>query len=287
MNNNEEFLYIEDSKNDIYRLIRELNIKCVNLEELYKEYLPEVLKHDDHLMSLDVLFFQIELTQRDINNYTCLFNSFLSRMYGMYYKLYIKIIHSLKDIKLDNIFDGDIFIKFTPFDDINSREYKFEEIQKVHNTITNVISSITQYISKQKYSIEDDEVRTNKGVNISQLVFEKTHDNEILLQKTRLFNNILSNYYEYQKKFMKRMKLKLKVLYFQLDSDIEYETISRSDSKSNVSFDSSVDSELTKNKDFESVILDQLEFTPSFEDRKEKEKKNLYNVFIESLARCI
>ena len=47
MNNNEEFLYIEDSKNDIYRLIRELNIKCVNLEELYKEYLPEDMTQDE------------------------------------------------------------------------------------------------------------------------------------------------------------------------------------------------------------------------------------------------
>ena len=78
MNNNEDFLYIEDSKNDIYRLIRELNSKCVNLEELYKEYLQEVLKHDGHLMSLDVLFFQIELTYEDIENYTNLFTNFLS-----------------------------------------------------------------------------------------------------------------------------------------------------------------------------------------------------------------
>ncbi len=283
MNNNEDFLYIEDSKNDIYRLIRELNSKCVNLEELYKEYLQEVLKHDGHLMSLDVLFFQIELTYEDIENYTNLFTNFLAKMYGMYYKLYIKIIHSLKDIKLDNIFDKDIFIKFTPFDDLNKKEYKFEEIQRVHNTITSIINSITQYISRQKYSIEDDEVKTNKGININQLVFEKTHDNEILLQKTKLFNNIITNYYDYQKKFMKRMTLKLKVLYFQLDSDIEFQTINKKESKQYID----LQPELTKNKDFESVILNQLDITQSPTSRKETEKKNLYNVFIDSLARCM
>tara|TARA_B100000787_G_scaffold11469_1_gene8525 strand:+ start:1376 stop:2227 length:852 start_codon:yes stop_codon:yes gene_type:complete len=283
MNNNEDFLYIEDSKNDIYRLIRELNSKCVNLEELYKEYLQEVLKHDGHLMSLDVLFFQIELTYEDIENYTNLFTNFLAKMYGMYYKLYIKIIHSLKDIKLDNIFDKDIFIKFTPFDDLNKKEYKFEEIQRVHNTITSIINSITQYISRQKYSIEDDEVKTNKGININQLVFEKTHDNEILLQKTKLFNNIITNYYDYQKKFMKRMTLKLKVLYFQLDSDIEFQTLNKKESKQYID----LQPELTKNKDFESVILNQLDITQSPTSRKETEKKNLYNVFIDSLARCM
>lgn len=283
MNNNEDFLYIEDSKNDIYRLIRELNSKCVNLEELYKEYLQEVLKHDGHLMSLDVLFFQIELTYEDIENYTNLFTNFLAKMYGMYYKLYIKIIHSLKDIKLDNIFDKDTFIKFTPFDDLNKKEYKFEEIQRVHNTITSIINSITQYISRQKYSIEDDEVKTNKGININQLVFEKTHDNEILLQKTKLFNNIITNYYDYQKKFMKRMTLKLKILYFQLDSDIEFQTLNKKDSKQYID----LQPELTKNKDFESVILNQLDITQSPTARKETEKKNLYNVFIDSLARCM
>ncbi len=283
MNNNEDFLYIEDCKNDIYRLIRELNIKCVNLEELYKEYLQEVLKHDGHLMSLDVLFFQIELTYEDIENYTNLFSNFLAKMYGMYYKLYIKIIHSLKDIKLDNIFEKDIFIKFTPFDDLNKKEYNFEEIQRVHNTITSIINSITQYISRQKYSIEDDEVKTNKGININQLVFEKTHDNEILLQKTKLFNNIITNYYDYQKKFMKRMTLKLKVLYFQLDSDIEFQTVNKKDSKKYID----LHPELTKNKDFESVILNQLDITQSPTTRKETEKKNLYNVFIDSLARCM
>ena len=238
MNSNEDFLYIEDCKNDVYRLIKELNLKCFSLEELYREYLQEVLKHDTHLMSLDVLFFQIELTYEDIENYTTLFNSFLSKMYGMYYKLYIKIIHSLKDIKLDNVFDRSIFIKPTPFDDINKKKYDFEEINTIHNTIITVINSITQYISKQKYSIEDDEVysNTHKGININQLVFEKTHDNEILLQKTKLFNKILENYYEYQIKFMKRMIKKLNFLKSNLENDIEFQT-TKKDSKTSITIE--------------------------------------------------
>jgi len=281
MNNNEDFLYIEDCKNDIYALIKDINDKCTNLEDLYKEYLQEVLKHDTHLMSLDVLFFQIELTYEDIKNYKCLFNEFLSRMYGMYYKLYIKIIHSLKDIKLDNIFGNNIFFKPTPFDDLNKREYNFDETEKIHNTITSIITSITQYISKQKYSIEDDEVysKTHKGININQLVFEKTHDNEILLQKTKLFNNILENYYEYQKKFVRRMLLKLKVLQFQINSDIEFETTKR-ESKNNVIVNNYI--ETTNDEQFQSCILDGLNLT----NKNVEDKKNICKKFIESLSRC-
>ena len=282
MNNNEDFLYIEDCKNDIYALIKDINDKCTNLEDLYKEYLQEVLKHDTHLMSLDVLFFQIELTYEDIKNYTRLFNEFLSRMYGMYYKLYIKIIHSLKDIKLDNIFGNNLFFKPTPFDDLNKREYNFEETEKIHNTIINIMTSITQYISKQKYSIEDDEVysKTHKGININQLVFEKTHDNEILLQKTKLFNNILENYYEYQKKFLRRMILKLKVLQFQINSDIEFQTTKR-ESKNNVNVNVDLD-KATNDEQFQSVILNGLNLS----QQDTESKKNVCKKFIENLSRC-
>lgn len=283
MNNNEDFLYIEDCKNDIYALIKDINDKCTNLEDLYKEYLQEVLKHDTHLMSLDVLFFQIELTYEDIKNYTSLFNEFLSRMYGMYYKLYIKIIHSLKDIKLDNIFGNNLFFKPTPFDDLNKREYNFDETEKIHNTIINIMTSITQYISKQKYSIEDDEVysKTHKGININQLVFEKTHDNEILLQKTKLFNNILENYYEYQKKFLRRMILKLKVLQFQINSDIEFQTTKR-ESKNTVIVNDELNNAVN-DEQFQSVILNGLNLNS---DKITQDKKNVCKKFIESLSRC-
>tara|TARA_Y100000004_G_scaffold197043_1_gene269440 strand:+ start:239 stop:1087 length:849 start_codon:yes stop_codon:yes gene_type:complete len=280
MNNNEDFLYIEDCKNDIYALIKDINDKCTNLEDLYKEYLQEVLKHDTHLMSLDVLFFQIELTYEDIKNYTSLFNEFLSRMYGMYYKLYIKIIHSLKDIKLDNIFGNNIFFKPTPFDDLNKKEYNFEETEKIHNTIINIITSIKHYISKQKYSIEDDEVysKTHKGININQLVFEKTHDNEVLLQKTKLFNNILENYYDYQKKFLKRMILKLKVLQFQINSDIQFQT-SKRESKNNVNTEAN---NFTGDEQFQSVILDGL----NLRNEDVVDKKNICKKFMLNLSKC-
>jgi hypothetical protein len=281
MNNNEDFLYIEDCKNDIYSLIKDINEKCTNLEDLYKEYLQEVLKHDTHLMSLDVLFFQIELTYEDIKNYTSLFNEFLSRMYGMYYKLYIKIINSLKDIKLDNIFGNNVFFKPTPFDDLNKREYNFDETEKIHTTIINIMTSITQYISKQKYSIEDDEVysKTHKGININQLVFEKTHDNEILLQKTKLFNSILENYYEYQKKFLKRMILKLKVLQFQINSDIEFQT-SKRESKNNVNVNDYIETSI--DEQFRGDVLNGINLNnKSMEDRK-----NICKKFTESLISC-
>ena len=36
MNNNEDFIYIEDFKNDVIRMIREINIKCDKLDDIYR-----------------------------------------------------------------------------------------------------------------------------------------------------------------------------------------------------------------------------------------------------------
>ena len=65
MINNEEFIYIEDLKNDILRYIREINLKCIKLEQIYQEYIQEAIKKPIYLTSLDILFFQLELTNED------------------------------------------------------------------------------------------------------------------------------------------------------------------------------------------------------------------------------
>ena len=78
MIDNEKFIYIEDCKNDTTRIIKEITSKTEKLEEIYKDYLYEAVKKEDHMMSLDILFNQISLTKKDMHNYTDLFSTFLS-----------------------------------------------------------------------------------------------------------------------------------------------------------------------------------------------------------------
>ena len=232
-------------------------------------------------MSLDVLFFQIELTKQDINNYSRLFESFLSKMYGQYYKLYIKIINSLEDINTEFIFnDVNIHYEFTPYNDISETKYSFEEIQNVHNLITTIMNCMNQYISRQKYTVEDDEVRIKKGININHLVYEKTHDIEILNQKIKLFTSILKNYYEYQKKFLRRIMLKLKLLFFQIDSDIQFETVTHSSNRSSVTF--KIDKTLNENKtdiNLEKILLSELDISHSPIKNQQIQTENIFTIF--------
>jgi hypothetical protein len=232
--NNETFVYIEDCKNDTFRIINEINEKCYKLRDIYKEYLKEAVKKEEQMNSLDILFFQIELTEKDISNYTTLFQSFLSRMYGQYYKLYIKIIHDIKDLETQDVFkDFNIYYDFIPYDDIHEKTYDFESISRVHDSIKGIINLIDNYVSRQMYIIEDDEVRINKGINIKHLVYQKKHEIDNFIQKRDLFNSILSSHYEFQKKFFKRMLLKLKLLFLQIDTDIHFESVTYSEGVEN------------------------------------------------------
>jgi len=277
MINNEEFIYIEDLKNDSSRYIKEINLKCIKLEQIYQEYLQEAIKKPNYLTSLDILFFQLELTKEDLINYNSIFNSFLSKMYGQYYKFYHKILDNLKDIHTLDIFnDTQIIYDFTPYDDIDFKVYSFDETQKIHNVITTIINCISQYISRERYKIEDDNIRIKKGININHLVFEKNHFIEIFNNKCNLFNKILSNYYCYQKKYLKRIILKLKLLFYQIDSDIQFESVTRSPSTSPGSSSPPTQDIIKIEHDIESIILDKLEIKPLPSPKPIEIKKNTF-----------
>ena len=94
------------------------------------------------------------------------------------------------------------------------------------------MSTVKTFISKSEYEIEDDTVRVNKGIGIDNLVFEKRHYIDILSNKNKLHCEMLNKMYKYQKKTLSRIMLKLKLLYFQIASDIQFESFNYSTKES-------------------------------------------------------
>ena len=74
----DQFVFIEDCKNDTIRIIKEINNKTEKLEEIYKEYLQEATKKEDHMMTLDILFFQIQLNL--IDNFPLIYSHHVIQM---------------------------------------------------------------------------------------------------------------------------------------------------------------------------------------------------------------
>lgn len=263
MSYSNDFAEIEDYKNDIFRIISEIEGKCGSLENIYKEYLKQATKTKDYLMSLDTLFFQLNLTKTDINNYSTLFNLFIYQMYGQYYKFYKKILHNLQNVHKTELFKDLVYEKkFTSYTDLHFKEYSFDEIRSIHNLIVSIMACISNYIEKQKYEIEDDDIRVNKGVSIDTLVFEKRRFNDILMNENKLFHSIMKKFYDYQRRIMKRIMLKLKLLYFQIDTDIQFESFDYSPRQSITPNIDSKFRKVDKQKDFESILLQEFNLSP-------------------------
>lgn len=273
----ENFIKIEDYKNDITRIIEEIDDKCIQLDAIYKRYIKQTEINSDFTMSLDTLFFQISLTKRDAHNYTELFNLFLYQMYGQYYKLFMKMIGNYSDNT--DIIENASSLEFSAFDDIDYKMYSFEETSKIHDAIINIMSTVKNFISKSEYEIEDDTVRVNKGIGIDNLVFEKKHYIQILSNKNKLHDEMLNKLYQYQKKTLSRIMLKLKLLYFQIVSDIQFESFNYSTRES---ITNTLDSKLKNvahRQNFEDLLM---------EEFKDKEGTGRFSAIIKFFNRfCI
>lgn len=220
-----DFIQIEDYINDTIRIITEIEGKCNSLENIYKQYLKQVVDTELYLTTLDTLYFQITLTKAELKNYTSLFDIFIYQMYGQYYKFYLKVLQSIKNINKQEIFkDINLDKNFLPYNDLEIEKYSVEDIKCIHNFILSIILCIDNYIEKQKYEIEDDYVRINKGVSIDNLVFEKKKFVQLLSNENKFFIKTKTKFYEYQKKILNRIILKLKLLYLQIDQDIQFES---------------------------------------------------------------
>jgi len=225
---NTDFLCIKDSKNTIDKFFREITFKLNRLSVIYRDYIKKSNLSEEYLISLDTLNFQEILIKTDVANYKNLYDTFLNQCYCQYFKLYQKIVIFLtkkyrfeKDITLDILTTK----TFTIYKDLQEHRYEFTETENIYQTICDIILYIKNYVNKQTYHLKDDEIKIQNGIYIQNLLYEKKHDIDMLDDKIDLYNKMLENYMVFQDNFLKRMLLKMKVLYSQINADISLETI--------------------------------------------------------------
>ena len=257
----DDFVKIEDYRNDISRILDEIEEKCVHLKSTYNQYIKQTEKNKAFIMTLDTMLYQISLADLELADHKKFFNYHIYYTYGQYYKLYIRIKNGFSELHFSDFYKEAQRIEFDPFDDINFKYYPFENIIKIHNWIINFISNIKMYITKSNYEIEDDTVRVKNGISIDNLVFEKKHLVETLKNKIILHISTITKFYTYQKKVMSRIMLKIKLLYFQLDSDIKFETFSYNPRQSLTNVIDGRLETLTKQNNFANILMEEFEGT--------------------------
>ena len=217
------FETIKDYKNDIDNVFRYIKNKTEILTCMYNDYLKEIKDTVNYRLSLDSFNFQTKLINIEHDNYNKIFKFFINRMYGDYYKLYIKLIDYVKNnVKNVKIVNDNQFPKYKDLE-VNI-EYNIEIIDDVYSNILSILTELSNYCLKENHLIKEITKKQNNGININNFLNEKKYSIIILEQKINFYYEILKGYIESQKKFFKRLYLKLKLIYAQLCHDINLET---------------------------------------------------------------
>ena len=226
------FETIKDYKNDIDNVFRYIKNKTEILTSMYNEYLKEIKDTVNYRLSLDSFNFQTKLINIEYDNYNRILKFFINRMYGDYYKLYNKLIDYVKkNVKNVKIINDNEYPKYKDLE-VNV-EYNMEIIDNVYSNILSILTELSNYCLKENHLIKEIKKKQNNGININNFLNEKKYSIIILKQKINFYYEILKGYIESQKKFFKRLYLKLKLIYAQLCHDINLET---SVSKNNSNF---------------------------------------------------
>ena len=219
-----DFIVIRDIKNDVENILSYIQNKIDTLKVLYNDYLKQINDSDNYRISLDTFKFQNKLITIEHDNYIKILKIFINRMYGDYYKLYKKLNNFICEnqninLKIRSIDD---YPKYKDLEILH--DYSFDLIEDIFNESLNILSELNNICLKENHYIKEIEKKQNNGLNINSLVNEKIYSTIILEQKIKFYNETIKGYLNFQHKFLKRLSLKLKLIYTQISNDINLET---------------------------------------------------------------
>lgn len=219
---NETFKTIIENKIDIENILCSIKKNIDKLDLIYNDYLKEINDKIVYTVSLDTFNFQTKLINTEYNNNMNILNIFLNRMYGDYYKLYKKIVEYVnteipRHEKINNS-------NYPIYKDLDlSKKYSFDIIQKIFIDILSILNENNNYIIQENDNIKEIQKKQDNGLNINNFLNEKKFSLIIIEQKINLYYEILKGYLLFQNKFLKRFYFKLKIIYTQIDINLETE----------------------------------------------------------------
>lgn len=230
-----DFNHFNDLKN--YKIQIEIILKTIKdkidiLKNIYKEYHDKPNIYNQDKSSLDSLNNQLFLINTENENYKNILSLFLNKIYGEYYQLYKNLNKFIKPFIDNNIIDFKLSIEYPQYKLLDfSIVYEFNYIENINNDINNIINNLIIHINEEKEEIKIHEFHRDKGVHLNNFVNEKKYNINMIEEKTKFYNNIFSTYKQLQNKFIKRLLLKLQILYYQLEFDINIENDNNTENK--------------------------------------------------------
>lgn len=220
-----EFSYLHETQMTINTLFESLSQKIVSLKTMYVAYVSRV-DHVDHNFGVDSLHFQRRFIEQEHDNMRTMCNMINNQMYKDYYSLF-KVVTKYVD---ENLTDKKVLDvcrskkSYVPYLHLQPMKvYKFDDIVDLHYDILNVITELLSYADSKDRERKIDEGKANHGLNIDNFVTTEKYRMVMIREQVSLFIEYVRVFHKFHIRFLSRFNLKLKLMYGQIQKDIQLE----------------------------------------------------------------
>ena len=221
-----DFTKVVDLKNENIRMFETLDLKIKNLKNIYAEFIKNN-KHNLFIFGLDSFHFQGKIIDIEYDDMKRLYYAITNRIYCEYFKLYKivvdYIIENIDDdkklldlVSVDNNFP--IYKDLEPF-----KQYNFEIIQSVHETIISLLNGIYNYLLHKEHDLKQHQEKNATGLNIDNFIQTFNFNNLVIREKVVLFISYIEFFHKLHTKYFKRFTTKMQLFLSQINNDIKFE----------------------------------------------------------------
>ena len=222
----QDFTKVVDLKNENVKMFDTLDVKIKNLKMIYAEFIKNN-KQQLFIFGLDSFHFQGKLIDIEYDDMKRLYYAITNRIYCEYFKLYKIVV----DYILENIDDDKKMLdlvkvnnNFPVYKDLEPfKQYEFEIIQSIHETIVGLLNAIHNYLMHKEHDLKLHQEKNATGLNIDNFIQTFNFNNVVLREKLALFLNYIEFFHKLHTKYFKRFTTKMQLFVSQINHDIKFE----------------------------------------------------------------
>jgi hypothetical protein len=219
-----EFNNIITVRNSVKSVFDILQVRIDKLRQIYSEFIKSN-KNEMFLFGLDSFHFQSKLIDIEYDDMKRLFLAINNRMYCEYFKLHKIIVDYIsnnlndkKNIDLVKINNYPIYKDLEPF-----KEYKFELILEIHESILNMLNIAISILNNKENELSIHKTKQNIGLNIDNFITTFNFNISVMREKIMMFINYIEFFHKMHSKYLKRFSNKIQLMYTHINNDIKFD----------------------------------------------------------------
>lgn len=266
------FNKIKETRDEIKRIFEVLSNKIIKLKSIYNEIVNEN-KNTVFVFGLDSFNFQTKLIDTEYNQMITFYKLLCNRLYCDYYRLYSIInnyvLNDIRNSKTNNtpLMDKLNSVKYEKYDYIHTEKvYPFENVCLMFTDIISLIISLNEKAKSNTLDLKNYKTKVDSGLNLNNFIHTFTYQNSVLNDKLILYINYVDFFLNLHTKYYTRFITKLKIMYGQINHDIQLDDTTFSKKKQKKQFIKEIKRNISPNNT--SIMK---EIKESFEDIEDNE----------------